>query len=119
MADTLSDLEIRKACAKALGFQETAGDYGGPLILYFDPATPPSSGFFEYDPLTNSDQHEELVSWLLKEGYTVTFTAGSCNITRRYYEHTVASIGQGDFTITANRYRVVAEFVAGLRKERT
>lgn len=61
-AGDLSDLEMVERCAKAMGFQQAAGDHGAPL--WFDPSTSPSAGFFEYDPI-----HIDAQKWALADRF--------------------------------------------------
>jgi hypothetical protein len=56
----MTDLEITRLCAEAMGFKEAAGDWGTGTV-WFDPDTPVIGGYFTYAPLHNDVQAMALV----------------------------------------------------------
>ena len=64
----MTDLEMTRLCAEAMGYEQCTDSIMGGPALCFDPKTTPDAGYFHYDPFHNDDQTMQLLLWLLSCG---------------------------------------------------
>jgi hypothetical protein len=100
----MTDTELTCWCAKALEFNERVESYHGR----------------DFDPLHSAEQNEQLVSWLLREGYAMWLASTRSTIDRYDYNLHLPEpmMWSLDMTIPENRRRAICEAVAKVQKER-